>query len=46
MTAIGLEAERDPDRVRGAPYSLPVRRLDEVKAARELNLTWQPDPGD
>ena len=46
MTAIGLEAERDPDRVRGAPYSLPVRRLDEVKAARELHLTWQPDPGD
>ena len=43
MTAIRLEAEQEPDRVRGAPYSLPVRRLDEVKAARELNLTWKPD---
>jgi glycine dehydrogenase subunit 2 len=26
--------------VKGAPYNLPVRRLDDVKAARELNLTW------
>ena len=46
MTAIGLEAEQDPDRVRGAPYSLPVRRLDEVKAARELQLTWTPGQHD
>ena len=46
MTAIGKEAEQDPDRVRGAPYSLPVRRLDEVKAARELHLTWKPGPND
>ena len=40
MTAISQEAEQDPDLVKGAPYSLPVRRLDEVKAARELVLTW------
>ena len=40
MAAIRLEAEQDPERVRGAPYSLPVRRLDDVKAARELNLAW------
>ena len=45
MTAIKLEAEQDPDLVRGAPYNLPVRRLDEVKAARELNLTWRPVEG-
>jgi glycine dehydrogenase subunit 2 len=27
--------------VKGAPYTLPVRRLDDVKAARELNLKYQ-----
>ncbi len=42
MQAIFREAEEDPDRLRAAPYNLPVRRLDEVKAARELNLTWAP----
>jgi len=26
--------------VKGAPYTLPVRRLDDVKAARELNLKF------
>ena len=43
MTSIGKEAEENPDLLRGAPYNLPMRRLDEVKAARELKLTWQPD---
>jgi glycine dehydrogenase subunit 2 len=28
------EARDDPDRARGAPYSTPVRRLDEASAAR------------
>ncbi len=41
MVAIGEEAERDPERVRGAPYTTPVRRLDDVRAARDLDLTWQ-----
>ena len=27
---------------KGAPYSLPVRRLDDVKAARELDLAYKP----
>ena len=26
-----------------APYSMPVRRLDDVKAARQLDLTFKPD---
>ena len=43
MIAIQKEAESTPDMVTGAPYTLPVRRLDDVKAARELDLTW---PGD
>lgn len=41
MTKILAEAKEKPDYVRGAPYTLPVRRLDDVKAARELDLTWQ-----
>ncbi len=36
------EAHTDPERVKGAPYTLPVRRLDDVKAARELDLVWKP----
>ncbi len=41
MTAIQAEAEKDVETLKGAPYSLPVRRLDDVKAARELDLRWQ-----
>jgi len=36
------EAHTNPDLVKGAPYTTPVRRLDDVKAARELDLTWKP----
>jgi glycine dehydrogenase subunit 2 len=35
------EAYSQPDLVKGAPYSMPVRRLDDVKAARELDLAWK-----
>lgn len=42
MIAIKREAETNPDLVRGAPYTLPVRRLDDVKAARELDLAYKP----
>ena len=42
MVAIWEEAKADIDKVKGAPYTMPVRRLDEVKAARELDLRWQP----
>jgi len=40
MVKIREEAAQDPDRVKGAPYTLPVRRLDDVKAARELDLRY------
>jgi glycine dehydrogenase subunit 2 len=33
------EAYTQPDLVRGAPYTQLVRRLDDVKAAGELDLT-------
>ncbi len=41
MAKILQEAQESPDKVRGAPYTLPVRRLDDVKAARELDLVWR-----
>jgi glycine dehydrogenase subunit 2 len=41
MRAIADEAERDPEKLQHAPYTTPVRRLDEVKAAREPNLRWK-----
>ena len=40
MVAILQEAKESPDQVKGAPWTLPVRRLDDVRAARELDLNW------
>ena len=40
MIAIGQEAESAPERLKEAPLTQPVRRLDEVRAARELDLVW------
>ena len=42
LRAILREAETEPEKVTGAPYRLPVRRLDDVRAARELDLRWKP----
>jgi glycine dehydrogenase subunit 2 len=42
LIAILAEAQDDPEKLRQAPYTTPVRRLDDVKAARELDLTWSP----
>ncbi len=41
MVQIRQEAESNPELVKGAPYTQPVRRLDDVRAARELDLTWK-----
>jgi len=41
MIAIREEAERSPELLTEAPHTLPVKRLDEVKAARELDLTYK-----
>ncbi|MES1926303.1 aminomethyl-transferring glycine dehydrogenase subunit GcvPB [Salinisphaera sp. T31B1] len=38
LTAIWAEAKDDPDTLRNAPFDLPVRRLDEVAAAKKLDL--------
>jgi glycine dehydrogenase subunit 2 len=42
MSQIQKEAEQEPERVRSAPHTMPVRRLDDVRAARHLDLTWTP----
>lgn len=38
MKAIAKEIETDPAKVKGAPYSTPVRRVDEGLAARKLDV--------
>lgn len=41
MASIQKEAEEDADILKGAPYTQPMRRLDDVKAARELDLRFR-----
>lgn len=40
MQAIADEARNNPALLKEAPHNLPVKRLDDVRAARELDLTW------
>ena len=40
MIAISNEAKVDPEKLKGAPYTTPVRRLDESRAARELDIAY------
>jgi glycine dehydrogenase subunit 2 len=44
MVHIQKEAEQEPEHVRAAPHTMPVRRLDDVRAAKQLDLTWKPIP--
>ena len=41
LKAIANEIKTNPDLVKGAPYTRPVGRLDEVAAARKPNLRWR-----
>jgi glycine dehydrogenase subunit 2 len=41
MLAIAREAKENPELVKNAPYSTPVRRLDEARAARRPILRWE-----
>ena len=41
MIAIREEAQPDPAKLKGAPYTMPVRRLDDVRAAKQLDLAWK-----
>jgi glycine dehydrogenase subunit 2 len=38
LIAISREADTYPENIKSAPHSTPVRRLDEVRAARELDV--------
>ena len=42
MAQILREARAEPALLHGAPHSLPVKRLDDVRAARQLDLRWKP----
>jgi glycine dehydrogenase subunit 2 len=42
MKEILDEARENPQLVTTAPHTTPVRRLDDVRAARELDLAWRP----
>jgi len=41
MIAIAREAKENPQRVKDAPLSTPVSRLDEVLAARKPDVCWK-----
>jgi len=41
VRCIVAEAESDPELLRSAPHTSPVRRLDETTAARQPNLRWR-----
>lgn len=41
MEMIAKEAKEDPQHVRTAPHKTKLRRLNEVKAAREPKLRWR-----
>lgn len=40
LAQIRDEATSDPELVQNAPHTLPVKRLDEVRAARQLDISW------
>ncbi len=40
MQALRHEAQTNPTLLKEAPHNLPVKRLDDVKAARELDLNY------
>jgi glycine dehydrogenase subunit 2 len=45
LIAIAAEARTDPETIKAAPHTAPVRRLDEATAARQPNLRWRPMAG-
>jgi glycine cleavage system protein P-like pyridoxal-binding family len=45
MAVILKEAAEKPDRLKQAPRHTPIRRLDEVRAARHPDLAWKPASG-
>lgn len=46
LIKISEEAKENPDLVKHAPYTMSVKRLDELKAAREPKLRWVQKPSE
>ena len=46
LTEIAREAAQDPDLLHHAPFSTPLRRLDEVQAVRRLVLKYEHGQGE
>ncbi len=46
MIRIANQARHNGVRYKEAPYDMPVRRLDDVKAARQLDLRFEPEEAD
>ena len=42
MIAIRDQAYADADALKAAPLKMPVRRLDDVRAAKKPDLVWKP----
>ncbi|MAZ45745.1 MAG: glycine dehydrogenase (aminomethyl-transferring) [Gammaproteobacteria bacterium] len=42
LATISQEVIDQPEMVKAAPHSTPVKRLDDVRAARDLDLVWKP----
>ncbi|MEO7917742.1 MAG: aminomethyl-transferring glycine dehydrogenase subunit GcvPB, partial [Dokdonella sp.] len=41
MTDLLALSRENPQAMKDAPMTMPVRRLDDVKAAKELDISWQ-----
>lgn len=46
MKEIARDVEERPEILHTAPHNTPVRRLDEVRAARQLDLRWKMGSGE
>jgi len=42
LLAIADEAREHPERLKQAPHTTPIRRMDEVSANRQLDVRWKP----
>ena len=43
MLTIADEARNHPQRLKEAPHTTPIRRMDEVEANRALDVRWNPE---
>lgn len=43
LLAIANEVETDAEKVKSAPHTTPIARMDEVGANRRLNVRWRPN---